>query len=153
MPKMSNIELLQLNEQPALSIRTTTQVEKLPALIGESYGKIAAYIKELGENFSDVPFVAYHNLDMQNLDVEMGFPVTKSLPDKNEIKSTFIPAGKIIFCMYRGAYIEMASVYNEMAKWITENGYEPVGTSYEYYYNSPEFPESELLTKIVMPIK
>jgi len=152
MPRISNVEVLQKNEQPTLSIRTKTQVEKLPILIGESYGKMSAYLKELGEFLEDVPFVAYHNMDMQNLDVEIGFPVTKALPGKGEIKSGVIPAGKIVFCMYRGAYSEMEPIYNEMSKWIEDNGLKAVGTAYEHYYNGPGFPESEMLTMIVMPI-
>jgi len=42
MPRVSNMEVLQKNEQPTLSIRTRTQVEKLPMLIGESYAKMGA---------------------------------------------------------------------------------------------------------------
>jgi len=153
MPKMSRIEMLKQREQPTLTIRTHTKVEDLPRLIGESYGKIGAYLQEIGELMSDIPFVAYHNMDMQNLDVEIGFPVAMPLPGKGAIKQSFIPEGKILFCMYRGPYAEMVSVYEEMAKWITDNGYLPGATVYEYYYNDPEFPESELLTKVVMTIK
>jgi len=40
MPRISNIEILQRREQATLSIRTTTKVEDLPVLIGESYGKM-----------------------------------------------------------------------------------------------------------------
>ena len=48
----------------------------------------------------------------------------------------------------------MEQPYNEMIKWISNNGYEPTGIAYEYYYNNPdEVPESELLTRIVMPLK
>jgi effector-binding domain-containing protein len=54
--------------------------------------------------------------------------------------------------MYRGPYGDMAPVYQEMAEWITQNGFSPVGTSYEFYYNGPGFPEDEMLTKIVMPV-
>ena len=37
---------------------------------------------------------------------------------------------------------------------MSEKGYKPKGVYYEYYYNSPdEVPESELLTRIVMPVK
>ncbi|WP_243671033.1 hypothetical protein [Methanoculleus chikugoensis] len=39
-----------------------------------------------------------------------------------------------------------------MAGWIEKNGLQPVGTVYEHYYNGPEYPESELLTMIVMPV-
>ncbi len=153
MPKVSNIEILNQIEQPTLTIRTITKMEELPKLIGESYGKIAAYLKELGQLMTDVPFVAYHNMDMQNLDIEIGFPVSKAFPQKDTIKAGSIPEGRVVFCMYRGAYSEIEPVYMEMAKWIETNGYEAIGTSYEYYYNGPEFPESEFLTKIMMPIK
>ncbi|MGI5892338.1 MAG: GyrI-like domain-containing protein [Bacillota bacterium] len=153
MPKMSNIAILDQNEQPTISIRTTTKIEDLPMLIGQSYGKIAAYLEELGELPADIPFVAYYNLDMQNLDVEIGFPVTKSLASKDDIEASSIPAGKRIFCMYRGAYSGMAPVYEEMAQWITKSAYQATGTAYEFYYNDPSFPESELLTKIMIPIK
>lgn len=153
MPKMSNIQTIKQREQPTLIIRLTTRVEELPQVIGASYGKIVAYLDEIGELMTDVPFVAYHNMDMQNLDVEMGFPVAKSYPGNGEVKPGLIPEGKIIFCMYRGPYAEMEPVYMEMSQWFEENNCQPEGISYEYYYNDPEFPESEWLTKIVMPIK
>ncbi|KAF5084835.1 GyrI-like domain-containing protein [Acetobacterium wieringae] len=153
MPKMSNIETIKQREQPTLVIRTITRVEELPQLIGESYGKIVAYLNEIGELMTDVPFVAYHNMDMQQLDVEIGFPVAKPFPGQGDVKPGLIPEGKTIFCMYRGPYAEMEPVYGEMAQWFETNHCQPEGIAYEYYYNDPAFPESEWLTKIVMPIK
>lgn len=156
MPRVSNIELLKQVKQPTITIRTFTKVEDLPMLIGQSYGRIAAYLKELGELMTDVPFVAYHNMDMNNLDVEIGFKVSAKLPDRGEIKAAVLPESTVVFCMYRGPYNEIEAPYNEMAKWITANGYIPSGSSYEYYYNGPESPEcpkEELLTKIIMPIE
>ena len=152
MPRISDVAISQKREQPILSIRTRTQVSKLPMLIGESYGKMSAYLKETGQLLADVPFVAYHNMDMQDLDVEMGFPISEPLPGQNDIKAGSIPAGKFVFCMYRGSYSEIEPTYNEMVKWIEDNGYKADGVSYEYYYNGPEFPESEALTMIVMPV-
>jgi len=153
MPRISNIEMLQKMVQPTLFIRTIAKVHDLPVLIGQSYGKMAAYLQEVGELLADVPYVAYHNMDMQNLDVEIGFPVARQLPGKDDIQSGSIPAGKVVFCMYRGAYSEMAPVYDEMAKFIADHHLEPVGTAYEHYYNGPEFPVSDMLTMIVMPVK
>ncbi|MDR0373911.1 MAG: GyrI-like domain-containing protein [Nitrososphaerota archaeon] len=153
MSRVSNFEVLSKREQPVIFIRTTTSVEKLPILIGESYEKMGAYLGELGAYLSDVPYVAYRNMDMQSLDVEIGFPVFMGLPEKGEIKAGTIAAGKVVFCMYRGAYSECESTYKEMEKWITDNGFTPTGMAYEHYYNSPrDFPETEMLTMIVMPI-
>ena len=153
MPRITKFEILHKTEQPTISIRAKTSVNKMPQLIGESYGKMEAYLKEAGEYMSDIPYVAYFNMDMQNLDVEIGFPVPKVLPGKDDIKAGTIPESRVVFCMYRGAYTDMEPTYSEMAKWITENGLTPTGTAYEYYYNSPEdFPVDEMLTMIVMPI-
>ena len=42
-------EIKEQAEQPTLSIRTRTPIEGLPQLLSESYGKIAGYLAELGE--------------------------------------------------------------------------------------------------------
>lgn len=148
------IEVDEQKPQPILSIRVKTSLEKLPDIIGKGYHKIANYLNELGEQPADVPFTAYYNLDMQNMDVEMGFPVSKPLPGKDDIKASEIAQGKIVSCMYKGPYSAMELVYNEIFKWMGEKGYQPIGVYYEYYYNSPgEVPENDLLTRIVIPIK
>jgi hypothetical protein len=49
-----------------------------------------AYLKELDEYLAYVPYVAYHNMDMQNLDIEIGFPVAKELESKNDIVSVYL---------------------------------------------------------------
>lgn len=58
------------------------------------------------------------------MDVEIGFPIASPL------------------------------VYREIFKWFDEKDYQPQGVFYGYYYNSPsEVPVSELLTRIVIPLK
>ena len=113
---------------------------------------MAEYLGELGAFLADVPYVAYHNMDMQNLDVEIGFPLSEPLPEKGEIQAGAIPAGKFIFCMYQGAYGEMEPVYAEMGKWIEDHHLTATGVTYEHYYNGPEFPEKDLLTMVVLPL-
>lgn len=149
-----NIELKEQKAQPALCIRITTAVENLPQEIGKAYGSIMQYLNQMGEQPAEAPYTAYYNMDMEHLDVEMGFPVSKQLAGKDEIKAGEIPAGKYVECMYKGAYADMVPAYNAMNEWISKNGFTATGTSYEVYYNSPgEVPESELLTKVLLPVK
>jgi effector-binding domain-containing protein len=148
------IELVEQQSRPVLSIRMKTTLAGLPNIIGDSYHRIADYLAELGEQPADVPFTAYYNTDMQNLDIELGFTVGKPLVGKGDITAGKTAGGKAALCMYKGPYSGMETVYNEIFKWITENGHQPKGVFYEYYYNSPgEVPESELLTRIVIPLK
>jgi len=73
-------ELKEQPAQPILSVRTMTSVHELPQELGRIYGAIATYLAEIGEQPSGAPFAAYYNMDMDNLDVEIGFPVARPLP-------------------------------------------------------------------------
>ena len=152
MPKISNIELIKAAKQPVLSIRTNTSTANLPSVIGDSFKRISEYLNEINELMSDVPFVAYHSLDPEDLDIEIGFPVSRPLPGKNDVKPSFFHETLAVFSMFRGPYSEMESLYNEMNNWIEESSYHFSGVYYEYYYNGIEFPESELLTKVLIPV-
>lgn len=151
---MKNIELIEEAARPVIYIRTHTSVEKLPQVIGESYRKIASFLQSLGEQPTCVPYTEYYNLDMQDLEVEMGFPVARMLNGQGEIKAREIPSGRFVAYMHIGPYSQMEEPYREIEKWIQEKGLEKTGECYEYYYNSPqEVPESELKTKIMIPVK
>ncbi len=75
-------EIVETKDQPVLSIRTRTRVQDLPPLIGQAYGKIMARMAELAVEAAGNPFVAYYNLNMEDLDVELGFPVDVKLEGK-----------------------------------------------------------------------
>jgi len=156
MPRISDIEILQQIEHPVLFIRSKIRVEDIPKVIGESFAKLGAYLHELDELLTDVPYVSfpgYENIDENNMEIVIGFPVGRQLAAKDDIQSDVIPARKIIFCMYKGDYGKMTEVYNDMGEWIKSNGYESSGTCYEYYYNGPDYPAEEMLTKVVISLK
>jgi len=156
MPRITNIEMLQQPEQPALVIKARANVQIMGELLGASFAKIGQYLNELGELVTDIPFIVfpdYAGMDEKGFDIIITFPLAKAVPGKGDIESVIIPAQKIVFCMYRGAYEQMLPVYAEMEEWIKKNGYEKTGASREYYYNGADTPEEDLLTKVVMPLK
>ncbi|CAJ35653.1 GyrI-like domain-containing protein [Methanocella arvoryzae] len=147
-------EIKELPVQQALSVRTRSPVENLPNVIGQTYGTIIQYMSELGEQPAGAPFVAYYNMDMTDLDLEIGFPVNRELPGKGVVQPSRIPGGRTGTCMYTGPYQEIAPAYDALAKLIAEKGLEPTGVAYEIYYNSPMDTEpSKLQTLILFPIK
>ncbi|MFZ5645668.1 MAG: GyrI-like domain-containing protein [Bacillota bacterium] len=147
-------ELAEQPGQPVLSIRTRTTLENLPRFLGAAYGQIMKYLSEVGEYPAGAPYAAYHNMDMQDLDVEAGFPVSKTLPGKDEVRPGEILAGKHAYCLYTGPYCDCSPAYDELTQWVKEKGYIPTGVAIEFYLNDPaQTPESELQTKIVFPLK
>ncbi|MEE8568429.1 MAG: hypothetical protein V3S81_07445, partial [Anaerolineales bacterium] len=65
-------EVVEQPPQPTLSIRTTTHVKDLPQELGKAYGAIDQYLGQLGEQPTGAPYTAYFNMDMSNLEVEIG---------------------------------------------------------------------------------
>ena len=140
-------------ERPTLSVRTRAAVQDLPQLFGQTYGALMQYMSEMGAQPAGEPFAAYYNMDMQNLDVEIGFPVAKPLPDRGNIKSGVLPAGKYATTMNIGPYDTVSSAYEALTQYVKENGYEPTGVAYEFYFSGPETPPEEIRTQIALPLK
>jgi effector-binding domain-containing protein len=147
-------EIVESRPQAALWIRKLTSVDRLPQELGKAYGAIITYLTEKGVHPQGPAFTAYFSMDMEKLEVEMGFPVVTEMTGCGDIVAGHIPGGKKATCMYKGPYKNMGPTYEAMTKWIGDNGFEPTGVVYESYYNSPtEVPESELLTKIEFLLK
>lgn len=146
-----------LKEQPAqktLSIRTRAAVQDLSQVFGQGYGQIAQYLGELGEQPMGPPFAAYYNMDMENLDLELGFPVARDLPGRGEITPGQIPGGQMATCLYTGPYDDIEGAYTALTHYVEENGYQTTGVAYEFYLNDPtETPPAELQTQINFPLK
>ncbi|NLC84129.1 MAG: GyrI-like domain-containing protein [Ruminococcaceae bacterium] len=142
------MQIVETEKQPVLSVSVTTSIRNLPNVVGPAFGKVAAYIVEKGEEPLGPAFIAYFNMDMENLNIELGFPIAREIEGNDDIVLRYIPAGKKAIGYHKGAYNELGSMYERLTRFITEKGYNPSGVVYEYYYNSPEeVPESELLTK------
>jgi effector-binding domain-containing protein len=108
----------------------------------------------MGEPPVGAPFVAYYNMDMQALDVEIGIPVARALPGKDTIYAGEIPAGKYATCVHTGPYDAAGAAYTALTQFVMENGYEATGVAYEVYLNDPSnTPPEGLMTQILFPLK
>ncbi len=147
-------EIIEREAQHTLSVRTTSAVQNLPEVLGKNYGAIMQYLGQLNKQMSGPPFVAYYNMDMQNLEIEIGIPVSNKLSDKDEIKASEIPFGKFASCLYIGPYSEIRPAYESLTKYIEEQGYEAAGYVYELYLNDPsEVQPEKLQTEILFLLK
>ena len=146
-------ELVELSSQLAMSIRTRTTVQDLPQLFANGLGAIAQYLGELNEQPAGPPFAIYYNMDMQDLDVEIGFPVSITHPGRSNIQASETPSGKSAACLHVGPYSDVEPTYNALFQWIKDNGYEATGVAYEIYLNDPdETPPEKLETQIYLPV-
>lgn len=126
--RQNQMMLLQQPQQYALIIEAQTDMQGIPGVIGGGFMKIGKYIEELGELPMDVPFVEYPVYNQQtesNIRIIVGFYTAKPLPGKDSIQSIVIPERKTVIYIHKGSYNDLTMVYNEMAAWIRQKGYEP----------------------------
>ncbi len=147
-------EIKEQPAQPTLSIRTQTSVQNMPQVLGQVFGEIAQYLGRLGEQPAGMPYTAYFNMDMQNLDVEIGFPVARPLPAQGQIQPSEIPGGQVATCLFVGPYDQLGLAYEALTKYATDQGFSPTGAAYEFYLNDPrQEPKQEPQTLILFPLK
>jgi effector-binding domain-containing protein len=113
-----------------------------------------SYLGELGIGPAGMPFVAYYNMDMSNMDIEIGFPVPRPLPGKGKVHASRMEAGKVATCLYVGPYADCGPAYEELAQFVKDQGCEATGVAIEYYLNDPSQPPyEEPQTRIAFPLK
>ncbi len=145
-------EIKDQSAQPTISLRTHAAVGDLPQVLGQTFGAIMQYLGEQDEQPTGAPFVAYYNMDMQNLDIEIGFPVARPLPGRGELKGGALPAGKIATTLHIGPYDTIAPAYDALTHYTQASGYQPTGVAYEIYFSDPSTPPEKIQTQIVFPL-
>lgn len=147
-------QVVETEPQAAVVIRKVTSANNLPTVVEETFSTIVEYISKKEGLSLGAAFIAYYSMDENNLEVEIGFPVSEEIPGEGDIVCTKIPGGKRVVGYYKGSYAYMTYLYDEMLKWILLKGLEPSSLVYEYYFNSPQnVSENELLTKIEFLLK
>jgi effector-binding domain-containing protein len=154
MARISQIELKQLPKFHTLTIRKEINfMQEFSDFSSYSFAKITNYLNSLNKLASGAPIVCFHNMDLEYLDVEIGFPVASPLKDKDDIVSNTIPSQKVVTAIDLGPYEKQDPTLKELFTWIQRNGYKMQGKIYYQYLNNIEFTENEFLTMMILPIK
>lgn len=145
--------LVDRSEQPTLVVRTRAAVERLPQVLGPAWGSIMAYATKVGAEPSGPPFVAYHNMEMQDLDLEIGLPFDRPLDGEGDVLPAELPAGAAVETMHVGPYDQVGAAYEALEAWMSAHGRVAAGPPQEHYLNDPQdTPPAELRTRIVWPL-
>jgi effector-binding domain-containing protein len=147
-------EVKELPSRLVLCIRLRTPLSKLPQRLGGAYGAITAYLADHLLAPAGDPFVAYYNMDMQDLDIEAVIPVARKLPGRGNIQCREFPGGKAAICLHVGPYSQVGAAYEVLNEWLKANQLQGTGIAYEFYLNDPAVtPPEALKTEIAMPLK
>ena len=148
------MEIREEKSRKTLMVRMTTPAASLPAVMGEVYQELGSYMGRKGIDFAGAPYALYRNMDMEALDVEMGFPVSGGEGGEGRIQQGELPEGKIATAIHSGPYDKLEETYNSLMAFVTEKGETAEEWMYEFYLNSPqEVKPEDLKTEICFPLK
>ena len=140
-------------EQPTLTVKATIGVRELPQFLGKAYEAIVRYLGTLGLYPAGAPFCIYYNMDMNDLQVEAGFPVQAGLQGQEEVQPGTLPAGRWVSCLHRGPYHTLPAAYDAVNAWMAGNNHQPSGAVIEFYLTDPNTtPPDAMQTQIVFPL-
>ncbi|WP_321388305.1 GyrI-like domain-containing protein [uncultured Enterococcus sp.] len=153
------IEKIIKPEQNIISItHTGLNVTELPKIIGPTFMEIGKYISEQGANILSNPFVSFKHmddtgkLDETKIEMEIGFPVDKLIPEKDSIRAYVLPSYKAVSILYVGDYDQgMIDIYKQLFEEINAIGGTFMNCSYEYYLSDEEIELSKQETIIELP--
>ena len=154
MPRISEFAVFAIPERNTVSVRRRCESPaEFPAFIGSSFRQLGDYLSERDELMTDFPYVAYEHEPDGSFTVEAGFTVPHPLPEKGAVKPGTIPRGKAVMCMYLGSYEAMEPVYTDLQAWCDARGLRQTGRMYESYYNGPDTPPEQFLTRVLVPVE
>ncbi len=140
-----------LEPKPALTIRLKTRPEDIAEMFDRGFSAIDQYLESKGKKPAGPPFVIYINMELDNLEVEFGFPVEEGIEGESPIQATATPSGKAVTSLYIGPYEEAEPVYDALLKWVSDNNVNASGVAYEVYLNDPaETPPEQLKIQVYL---
>lgn len=141
--------------QQVVSIRTLTPAEQVGLTIQRLLEEVWGYLNTL-ESVTVGPAIArYHALGPEEIDLEAGFPVLETVPERAPILRRTLPACRAATLVCEGPYSRLPDAYAVLEGWIRGQGLVPAGGPWEIYWvdGQQAAREDDLRTEIVWPVR
>jgi effector-binding domain-containing protein len=144
---------IEIREVPARRVATIR--ERVPMTVigkemGEGFGEVARAVQAAGATIDGMPFAIFHEMDVDEVDLELGFPVAGEV-GSGRVHGSTQDAGRVATTTHVGPYDEVAPAYEALTAWIDAHGERPGGPPREVYLNEPD--EGVVpVTEVQMPL-
>lgn len=153
MAQVSNITIQQQPERYFVSIRKNIHFfNEYADFLGKSIHTLLPMIEKNNTYPSSGLTVCFHNMELENLDVEVGYVVASQLEINGDVSLTKQPSRSIVLAIDRGPYEKQDPTLEALMQWINNHGYEMDGGIYYHYLNGEEQAVEEYLTQMYIPI-
>ncbi|MFZ5440589.1 MAG: GyrI-like domain-containing protein [Myxococcota bacterium] len=139
--------------RPTLCVKTHAPVTAMATVLGQAFSELMGVISAQGAQVVGAPYVAYRNMDMNDLDMEIGFPVSRPVEGRGRAVPGSLPAGAWASTLHVGPYDKVGPAWAALERFITATGHAIGGPGYEFYFDGPETPPAQTRTRISFPLR
>ncbi|MDU7360427.1 MAG: GyrI-like domain-containing protein [Propionibacteriaceae bacterium] len=154
-------EIIEFAGSPTVVVRRENiPVEELAEFMDTSFTALGTAIREHRFVPSGPGFSRYDTRLLENVTVEVGFPVEEVWGEFAKIgdvtiQGSELPAGTTAVAKYKGGFDEIADAWQDMLQRLADRGYETSRPFWEYY-DVPPAPgreERHYLTRLAAPVE
>ncbi len=155
LPAPPDVELINVEMVPSLSVFDSTTVDGIGSMLGENYGKIMGYMNAKKIPLAGIPFAVYYNWDPNGvIKIRAAIPITEKTKGKNDVEYFELPAGTALFVKHFGGY-DTSKSHEAIEEYMQDFSITCDDYIWEVYVTDPttEPDESKWETDIYYPIK
>lgn len=123
--------------QPYVAIRSEVKFQEIPAKLPPLIPRVQEWLRAQQVQPAGPLFFRYVKMQGNDLEVEVGFPVSSKMAADEDVMASEMPAGKYLSAVYTGPYEQLPQAHSELGKWLKENNIKLTGPCTESYLNDP----------------
>jgi effector-binding domain-containing protein len=157
MSQLTEIAVEEFSAVEALTCSREVAMAEMPAMFGESIGKVMAAVQAQNLQPQGMPFAFYSGYDAVTGKMKMtaGMPVSAGGKTAGDVAAVKYKAFTALKGLHTGPYDELMRSYEALEKYAKDNNMAMTNEAWEFYLNDPgEITDpTQLQTLIAMPVK
>jgi len=155
--KMPAYEVL-LKQVDALLIASVREMVRLDGGLGQSYGKVAAYLEQQGVQPGTPAIFLLHSRSEQRddglfIDLETAIPLSTPLSGNEQITIRTLSGGLMACTIHTGVDLFLGQAYAALYRWMKDNDYQITGPAHQIRLKyGKQMDPTQYLTEVQFPI-
>ena len=124
-------------ERRTATIHLVVPPMDLPTYMDPAIQEVLQVLAEQGLEPAGPLFSYHHRRPSDTFEFELGFPVNGEVKPQGRVKSSTLPASRVVSSLYTGPYEGLGGAWGELERWVRTQGHVESGRFWEAYLNDP----------------
>lgn len=149
-----DVARITLEPRVLVGLRDVVPVAQMTDFFARAFTAAAAELDRHGIEPAGPPIGLYRGDVTETVDVTAGFPTQDRLEPSRDVVAVDLPTGPAVVTVHTGPYDAMEQTYDDLLRWMTENGLTGGHAMYEEYLTGPQSGLEPAMwqTRIVYPL-